>query len=160
VSDTSKSISVTLKAGGGYDMPWIVLYADTPDEMNNLIKGVNDAGLPLTVRLAAQGFQTAVQGTPEQAVQAVLGGSPAPAMHGAPVTPGPGATPGTGVGNYPPAPPMGDQELPPGLNPACPTCGGPTKLLVDQKHNPPQWRGYFCQNAPRGGPKHDVTWVK
>lgn len=167
--DTNSKIGVTLKAGPGYDAPWVVIRGDSAEDVLTTIKDVNDAGLLLAVRIASQAFQAQVSGSPEQAAAAVLGATPvpdtaSPAGTGQPVSPAPGAPAGTGVGNYPaPAPPSNqfqNQQLPAALAPACPTCGGPTKMLTDGKNNPPQWKGWFCQNAPRGGPKHQVTWIK
>lgn len=182
MSDSTHKLSATLKAGPGYEAPWIVLYAETAAEMVEQIKAVTDVGLDIAVRVAAQRFQAVVSGSPEAAGAAILGATPAPDTAGAVataqglsepgngmVTPGPGAQPGTGVGNYPsssssapPAPPQWqqqNQQLPAALAPSCPTCGGPTIFKVDQKSSPPAWKGWFCQNAPRGT-KHDVTWVK
>src|SRR5215467_2877518 len=112
MGDNPSKISVTLKGGAGYEAPWIVLYGDTPEELVEMIKGVKDAGLDLAVRIAAQAFQTVVTGSPLAAAEAHLE---------------------TGLVDKPAGPPWpvgGDQQLPPGLNPPCKTCGGPTKFMT------------------------------
>lgn len=162
-NEETSRFSITLKGGPGYDAPWIVLRAETAEEAVQLLKDVREADLDVAVRVAASSFQTVATGSPEKAATAVLGFNPAndtppppgpaPALSG-PYTPGPGAAPGNGVGNYP-----SGQQLPQALQPVCGTCNGPTVFKVDTKNNPPQWKGWFCATAPRGA-RHDVTWVK
>ena len=176
MSDDAGKVVVTLKGGAGYEAPWLVLRSDTPADMIELLKAVREANLDVAVRAAAQTFTMVATGSPQAAAEAMLGATPVPGTPpvpapaqalsgtqngpqiGQPIYPAPNATPGNGIGNYPGGnqPP---QQLPQALQPACPTCGGPTVFKTDSKSNPPQWKGWFCQNAPRGT-KHDVTWVK
>ena len=39
---TEHSLSVTLKAGTGYDAPWVVVYGDNPDEVQNKLDNLGN----------------------------------------------------------------------------------------------------------------------
>jgi hypothetical protein len=149
-TENSTAITVTVKGGAGFEAPWIVLRADTPGEMMALIGQVGDMGVDMAVRVLSQRFRAVATGTPEQAAQAALGGE---VIIDEPAPPPP---PQPQPGGFAPPPGYGP---PPNLNPPCKTCGGPTVFKQDTKANPPAWKGYFCQNAPRGV-KHDVNWVR
>lgn len=57
MSDHSAKLTATLKAGQGFDSPWIVLYADTPQDLVNLLDAVHLTGLGTKVATVAKGFQ-------------------------------------------------------------------------------------------------------
>lgn len=165
--EINSKIVVTLKGGGGYEAPWIVIHAESVDEMATIMSEVTETGLTVAVKGLADQFRTVMTGNPQAVASAALGAVEisAPAMSGQPVVPGPGAPAGNGVGNYP-APsqpqfaPGQPQQLPPGLNPPCPTCGGPTQFKSGIGSRG-EWKGYFCVNAPKNAnPKHDVTWIR
>jgi hypothetical protein len=162
VSDTSQ-IVVTFKGGAGYEAPWIVIHADSVDDLTQKMLDIEQSGITVAVKGLAESFRATMvtpAGSPASTVEAVLGGQEivAPAANGLPVVPGPGAPAGTGVGNYP-APPSVSPQIPASLAPTCPDCGAATVYKQDTSQNPPKWKGWFCQAAPRGV-KHGVTWVK
>lgn len=56
MSEQHPKISVTLKGGGGYDAPWIVLYADSVGEMADAVNAVEATGLGASVGTAAAAY--------------------------------------------------------------------------------------------------------
>ena len=85
-------ITVTIKAHGGYDAPWVVVRGDTPEEVGTLLDGIEGQGLYASVGNAFKAFQA--QGL----LGAQLGAKP---VGSAPSAPAPAAS--TGGGNYAPA---------------------------------------------------------
>lgn len=73
------ALSATLKGGTGYDSPWVVVYANTPDELKTRLEGVASSGvLQATVDAAnllkgtnnaAPLTQPAPQAAPQQPAQ-------------------------------------------------------------------------------------------
>jgi hypothetical protein len=71
VSEQSFSISVTLKASGGYDAPWIVVYGNNPDEVEQKVGSIANGGLMQTVVEASNAYRAAF------AASGVAAGGPA-----------------------------------------------------------------------------------
>lgn len=65
-------LSVTLKAGTGYDSPWIVVYGTTPDEVQAKLEGVHGGLIQATIE-AANALKAANNAAP-----LLAGGQPAP----------------------------------------------------------------------------------
>lgn len=180
---TDAKYSVTLKAGTGFDSPWIVFYGETAQEIIGHVKDFAAGGGFGIVRGAAAEFQGTdfPQASGEALLQAAF-----PGAVGVPVS-GPPEPPSDGYGDYPvqtggaqqiPVPPTasGYQPQPryvqPGqayqqgqpqadLNPPCQTCGGPTKFKSGTGNKGP-WSAYFCINterAPRDA-QHKPAWNK
>lgn len=47
-------ITATLKAGGGYDAPWLVVRADTPDQLTQRLNAIVEHGIDAALVVAAQ----------------------------------------------------------------------------------------------------------
>lgn len=51
---TEAPITATLKAGGGYDAPWLVVRADTPDQLTQRLNAIVEHGIDAALVVAAQ----------------------------------------------------------------------------------------------------------
>lgn len=66
MTEDTAAFTATIKAGSGYDAPWIVIRANTADELKNLLRQAHD-GLSVPLTLTAQVFQADWSGaTPPQ----------------------------------------------------------------------------------------------
>lgn len=175
---TEHSLSATLKAGTNYDAPWVVVYANTPDELKQRLDGITSLGvLEATVDAAAtlRAIHNAQEGglTPPSRLPTTTG------------APNPGGTPFTQQPQpaYPtPQPPQSgggwgqqapQQQAPQAQqggyqggnrgvlhpeNKACTTCGSVLEFKTTgggkKKWQCPQWR--WNNGNPNG---HDVEWI-
>lgn len=64
MSDSNYPLSITLKAGTGYDSPWIVVYAHTPDEAEQKLQAVANGGLIEATVNAANALKAANNAAP------------------------------------------------------------------------------------------------
>lgn len=81
-------ITATLKAGRDFDAPWIVIGAETAEELTALINAAGDAGLGAAVANAARGLQATYSvGSAMGPVTQVSSTPTAPVQEAAPVAP-------------------------------------------------------------------------
>lgn len=96
-------IVATLKAGNGYEAPWVTIGADSPEELVSLVDRAGQAGVGASVANAAKGLQATyavadalgpvTQVSSEPAVPAPVPTAPAPVPQAAPAGPAPSAPP-------------------------------------------------------------------
>jgi hypothetical protein len=137
VSDTSK-IVLTFKQGTGYDAPWVVIHGDSVAEASLLLEQVRTTGVFAGVRGAAAEFASPVSET--EAVATVTNAFPGSTV----VTPPVMAT----------GPPAQSASM----DPRCPDCGGAMQFKSGTGATGSPYRGWFCDNKPRGGKGH-VIWL-
>lgn len=147
---TESALTVTLKAGGGYEAPWLVIRADTPEQLTQRLDAVIEKGIDAAVILAAQslarewGGNTAPAVSGQANVESTLGGQvvqDTPGFTSAPQQP---AAPA-------PAAPSG------GLAPICQH--GAMNYKSGEK-NGRTWQAYMCP-TPKGTPDQcSPQWVK
>lgn len=145
MSDTS-GISLTFKAGTGFDAPWVVIHGDNVDDAGRMLEEVRAKGVFNAVRLAAQEFQTGAV-SEAQAIQTVQNAFPGAQVVTQPAPP-----------TTPPGQPYQQPQQPQGnLNPACPDCGGPTQFKSGNGSRGP-YQAYFCTQKPQGAKGHAI-WL-
>jgi hypothetical protein len=64
VTESSAPLRATLKAGGGYEVPWITVEANNPDDLEQKLRGIIDSKVLETVAEAASMFQATQNATP------------------------------------------------------------------------------------------------
>lgn len=64
MTEDNANLTVTLKAGTGHDVPWIVLRAANSKEMKKLFQDMHDEGLLSSVSNASKAFATGHGGKP------------------------------------------------------------------------------------------------
>jgi hypothetical protein len=72
VTDENAALTATLKAGGGYDAPWLVVRADTPEQLTTRLDALGQAAILAKVAEVAvelHGVYNAASGLGAQAVQ-------------------------------------------------------------------------------------------
>lgn len=70
MTESSAPLRATLKAGTGYEVPWVTVEADNPNDLEQKLRGIIDSKVLETVAEAASLFQ---------ATQNVVAGTQAPA---------------------------------------------------------------------------------
>lgn len=123
-------VVVTLKAGGGYDAPWVVFHGDTVQEVQAAVQTAELTGLYAVVGKAAEAFAA------QALVGGVLGATPvaAPVV---PTTPAAPATPAVQAG-------------PPGTQ--APSCPHGVKTYKTSKPGAAKtWKAWMCP-TPQGTP--------
>ena len=145
MSDTAK-VTITLKAGTGFDSPWIVIHGDTAQEAGAILSEIRSAGVFQGVRAAAQEFATATPSAiPPQLAAAGIPPAIAAAFPEAQVLVPPPSQPACQQASQQPQQQAG--------GPPCTTCGGPTTFKNGHGKKGP-WSGQFC-NANRD---HAPQW--
>ena len=134
---TEHALSVTLKAGTGYDAPWIVVYGDSPDEVTAKLNSTGD------LIAAAVEASNLLRGA-FAAAPLAQGGPSVPQV--AP-TPAPAAAPGWGAPQQqapaPAAPPAGGAQLHP-EGKTC-QCGNVLNYkVVNRRSDGKQFRFWEC----------------
>lgn len=139
MSDENAAITATLKAGTGYDSPWLVVRADTPDQMVQLLDKVAESGV------LAKLVNTSAELIALNNVNAGLGGKAVQVEAAAGnVTQGPWTQQGTSPARPAPAP---QAQAAPG-----PSCQhGPMTFRQSKPGAAKVWKGYFCP-TPQGTP--------
>lgn len=150
------AISATMKAGTGFDAPWLVVYANSPSELDTRLKGIIEGD---TMELLVHGsvalrtaFQIAsdpdlnrqvAEGTRSQVTRAEM---PQRRTESSNVVQG-------GWGNAPQQPT--DAQVQGGGHPPCPLCGG---LVTSKRRNRKDGSGSFtvisCVNQRAKGDGH------
>lgn len=64
MTESSAPLRATLKAGGGYEVPWITVEADNPNDLEQKLRGIIDSKVLETVAEAASQFQATQNATP------------------------------------------------------------------------------------------------
>lgn len=152
---TEHSLSVTLKAGTGYDSPWIVVYGDNPDEVQFKLQNISGV-IEATVQ-AANLLKGANNAAP------LLEGAPAEAAPAAPQQP-------AGWGNSAPQaqpqwsqPQQGAPAAPQvRLHPEGKTCACGQVLIfkeITSKKNNKTYQMWTCPSQQRKGDGHDSEFV-
>lgn len=78
MTESSAPLRATLKAGTGYEVPWVTVEADNPNDLEQKLRGIIDSKVLETVSEAAslfQATQNVVAGTQAPAQQAYAQGS-------------------------------------------------------------------------------------
>lgn len=130
-------ISVTLKAHGGYDSPWIVVKADTVAGLSDVLKELRESGAFVGVKTMAAEFTEAPAvgaGDPVELLKRELGGKVIEDQ-AADVPPTNAAAPAAAAVN---------QSTPP-----CEHCGAPTTYRSGNHPQSGAWEGYFCTSGNR-----------
>lgn len=157
MTDETAALTATLKFGGGYADPWLVVRADTAEELVGLLQQAAQAGAVATLAqsaVEAQAVYTAARslGAKPVAVEAAPQAAPPtppwqPPQQAAPTSPAPSAP----AAPAPAAAPAG-----------APTCQhGPMvwRTGVSKKTGQP-WQAWMC-SAPRGATdKCDAQFVR
>lgn len=127
IDDAAREVSVTLKAGAGYDAPWIVFRASSAGELASMMRSAfsNDQ-LHEVVLKAAQLFRM-----------------PQPAPQATPPQPQPQQS----HGGWQSAP----QAAPPGMD--APTCPHGTRIYKSGTSARGNWSGWFCPAGRESGCK-------
>lgn len=156
---TGDRLTVTLKADGTYSAPWIVVKADTIQELGDLVESVESSGLGAHVAQAAKAFEGhyaagktlgATPVTPVQAYQPASGAQQ-PAQQ-------PPAGYGQSQPHQPAQQPGGATQPPPGVQ--VPTCPHGTKTYKEGAKNGRTWRAFMCP-APKNEPSQcPPEWLK
>jgi hypothetical protein len=143
MSDSSSGVSLTFKAGAGFEAPWIVVHGDTPEQASEYLRRLREMGAFGAVKEAAAEFAGAP--TTGQAVATVQQAFP-----GSQVVTTPPAPPGPPAYTQPPASPPQYQPTPPVQQgtPPCTTCGAPTTFKQGVSSYGP-WSAYMCSSRIR-----------
>ena len=64
MTESSAPLRATLKAGGGYDVPWLTVEADNPNDLEQRLRGIIDSKVLETVAEAASLFQATQNAAP------------------------------------------------------------------------------------------------
>lgn len=78
MTESSAPLRATLKAGGGYDVPWITVEANNPDDLEQKLRGIIDSKVLETVAEAASMFQATQNAAPLTQPQQAQQQAPAP----------------------------------------------------------------------------------
>lgn len=128
--DDSREVSVTLKAGAGYDAPWIVFRASSAGEVASMMRDAfSDAQLHEVVLRAAQLFRM-----------------PQPAPQAAPQAAPP--QPQQNSGGWQSAP---QNSTPPGMD--APTCPHGPRIYKSGTSARGNWSAWFCPAGRESGCK-------
>lgn len=124
---SNEKVTLTFKAGTGFDAPWLVIHGDTVDEAGAILHEIRTRGIFQAVRAGALEFQSdaPVQVVPDTAaaVQNVKDAIP------------------------------GSQELPESLQVKCGECGAATKHKTGHSSKAGKdYSGDFCQADPNHRP--------
>lgn len=155
---TDYALSITLKAGQGYDSPWIVVYGNAPDEVQGKLEAIANGGLIEATINAANALKAANNAAP----LAPQGQEAQPPQQAAPQQQSPWGAPavqqqapqqqpqrGGGGGGHGQQHPEGKQ---------CSQCSTVLEFKTTgngkKKWQCPQWR--WNNGNPNG---HDVEWV-
>ena len=127
IEDSAREVSVTLKAGAGYDAPWIVFRASSAGEVASMMReAFSNDQLHEVVLKAAQLFRM-----------------PQPTPQAAPPQP----QPQQNHGGWNSAP----QAAPPGMD--APTCPHGTRIYKSGTSARGNWSGWFCPAGRESGCK-------
>jgi hypothetical protein len=132
-------ISVTLKGSGGYDAPWIVVRAETVDELDGVLAQLNQRGAFAATKTLAQEFIDARPVTGEAAVAAVQAAIPGSTVQSptGPVSGGTQASPAR------PSAPVATVAVKQSLAP-CEDCGAETVYRSGNHPVTGEWEALFC----------------
>jgi hypothetical protein len=146
----SERVTITLKAGTGFDAPWIVIHGDDVTEAGALLQELRSRGVFAAVRAAGIEFASAELGREAQAVNNVqrsMGGQVTGYQHE--------ASQGSQESSYRPPyqdagpetryPQGGSQQLPQGYEQTC--AHGPMTYIAQGKYGP-FWACRLERNDP------------
>lgn len=126
-------ISVTFKAHGGHDAPWVVVKGDSVEQVSAVLTELREQDAFAAVKTIAAEFQAA-QADAVAVIQAAIPGS-------------------TEVVSDAPAPEV--PASPPRQGLTCKTCGAPASRKSGTSKKGP-WAGNFCSS----GDRDHTEWLK
>lgn len=163
-------ISVTLKAHGGHDSPWIVVHGANTAEVSAHLHQLREAGAFTAIKMIANEFtNAAVEGQAVATVQQAFPGAqvisqpppqaaPAqyqpPAQQAPPAYAPPAYAPPQAAPQQQYAPPPQQPQYAPtppvqqGATPPCEKCGAPTVFKSGTSGRGP-WSAHFCSSGNR-----------
>jgi len=142
IESSGAAFTVTLKLGGGFDAPWIVVRGDDPQQLIQRLQGLHDYSVAAKVANVAREAQALYTGSSRFDVQPV--DEP---QHPASRYPAPQQQTRPAQGSWPP-----------GIEPY--RCKhGEMIYREGQKNDGSVWRGAFCP-APKNDPDQcKVRWI-
>lgn len=147
-------VTVTIKGGPGFEVPWLVINAENMDEAEAAVDAVTDSLLEKVSGLS-QGFRAACNAGPvinsgagAEPTQPVTAQAKAASRWGA----GGGATQSQPQATQGP----GSETLHP-EGKTCVVCGSNLKLVTGTNSRG-EWSAWRCVNAPRGKSEHTMDF--
>lgn len=157
MTESSAPLRATLKAGGGYDVPWLTVEADNPSDLEQRLRGIIDSKVLEVVAEAAslfQATQNVVAGTQPQAAPA----QQAPAQQAPPQWAAPQQqSQGWGAAQQQAPQAGGIQMHPEGKQ--C-NCGATLQFKqVNRKSDGKQFKFWACPNQKSRDDGHDTEFA-
>lgn len=144
-------ITVTLKGGPGYEAPWIVVKADSVNEISSILGELASVGAFEATQTLAHEFRNAKVVTSEAAVatiQDAIPGSEVVREEARPTSAQAASSP-TPATTQPAVPATPSSTSVQQSTPPCETCGGATTYRSGNHPTNGPWEAYFCNTGDR-----------